>query len=467
MNELQKLIERRTAKASEARHILEGARLATRDLNAEERGKYDALMTEIDGLNGDIVRLQKMQILDASLGAPTREANLPDAGIGMSTKEIGQYSLVRALRAAAESRTNPRAWDEAGLEREASDAVAKQTGKQARSFFIPMDWASKSLQEARGLSDAVMHDVVKRLGRLEKRDLTAGTNNAGGYTVQTDLLGDSFIELLRNQMVLRRAGATVLGGLVGNIAIPSQSGGATAYWVAENAAPTESQQTIGQVTMSPKTVGAYTDISRRLLAQSSIDVEAFVRNDLAQVLAIAIDYAGLHDSGASNHPTGVASVSGIGAVYAGDAASNGTNANGIAPVWADVVNLETSVAVSNANIGALAYITNPKVRGKFKKTQIASNLPMIWQGAELNGYPTFVSSQVRSDITKGSSTTLSAMFFGNWADLIIGMWGAIDVLVDPYTGGTAGTVRVVELQDIDIAARHAASFAMCADMLAG
>lgn len=467
MNELQKLIERRTAKASEARHILEGAKLASRDLNAEERGKYDALMTEIDGLNGDIGRMQKMLALDANLGTPTREANMPDTGIGMSDKEIRQYSLVRALRAAAESRTNPRAWDEAGLEREASDAVAKQSGKAARSFFIPHDWANKSLQEARGLSDASMRDVVQRLNRLERRDLTAGTNNAGGYTVQTDLLEQSFIELLRNQMVLRRAGATMLGGLVGNIAIPSQTGGATAYWVAENGAPTESQQVIGQVTMTPKTVGAFTDMSRRLLAQSSLDVEAFVRGDLAQVLSIAIDLAGLHGTGASNQPTGVALVSGIGAVYAGGAANNGVNVNGIAPIWADVVNLETAVAVANAGIGSLAYITNPKVRGKYKTTQIAANLPMIWQGAELNGYPTFVSSQVRSDITKGSSTTLSAMFFGNWADLIIGMWGAIDVLVDPYTGSTAGTVRVVELQDIDIAARHAASFSLCQDMLAG
>ncbi|MEO8501894.1 MAG: phage major capsid protein, partial [Vicinamibacteria bacterium] len=228
----------------------------------------------------------------------------------------------------------------------------------------------------------------------------------------------------------------------------------------------EAQQVVGQVLMSPKTVGAFTDISRRLLAQSSIDVEAFVRNDLAQVLAIAMDLAALHGTGASNQPTGVALTAGIGAVFAGGAANNGVNANGIAPVWADVVNLETAVAVANADVGRLGYITNPKVRGKLKQTQMAANLPFIWQGKELNGYPTFVSSQVRSDITKGSNTTLSAMFFGNWADLIIGMWGALDVLVDPYTGGTSGTVRIVELQDVDIAVRHPASFALCQDMLA-
>lgn len=459
---LKDLIQRRTALAGQARHIVTAAQTASRDLTAEERSQYDGLMSQIKTVNGDIERLQQLSAIDGELDMPIRAANVPQ-NIGMSQAEVRQYSIVRALRAAADGN-----WALAPFEREVSDTIAAQTGKAPRSFWVPNDWASQSVQEIHGLGDAEMRSLATRVARIERRDLTVGTPSAGGYTVQTDLLTDSFIGLLRNRMVVRRAGATVLADLTGNVAIPAQTGGATAYWVAESGAPTESQQTVGQVAMTPKTVGAYTDISRRLLAQSSLDVEAFVRGDLATVLAIAMDLAALHGTGASNQPTGVAATSGIGAVYAGGAATNGTNVNGAAPVWADAVNLESAVAVANADLGSLAYITNPKVRGKLKQTQIASNLPMIWQYAnELNGYAAHVTSQVRSDLTKGAATTLSALFFGNWADLVIGMWGGLDVLVDPFTGATAGTVRVVELQDSDIAVRHAASFAVCVDANAG
>jgi hypothetical protein len=86
----------------------------------------------------------------------------------------------------------------------------------------------------------------------------------------------------------------------------------------------------------------------------------------------------------------------------------------------------------------------------------------------VNGYPFHVTNQVSSTLTKGSGTGVgvcSAIFFGNWADLIIGMWGGLDILVDPYTGGTAGTVRVIALQDVDVAVRHAESFAAMLDAL--
>jgi HK97 family phage major capsid protein len=293
------------------------------------------------------------------------------------------------------------------------------------------------------------------------RDLVVGTPTAGGNLVATDLMSQSFIELLRNKMIVRAAGATVLAGLVGDVAIPRQTGGATAYWVAESGAPTESQQTVDQVALTPKTVGAFTDISRKLLKQSSIDVEMFVRNDLATVLALAIDLAALHGSGASNQPTGIASTSGIGSVVGGT--------NGLAPAWSHIVDLESEVAIDNADVGALAYITNPKVRGVLKQTEKASGTAQfVWErGSQpLNGYPAFVTNQVASNLDKGTSVGVcSAIFYGNWADLLIGMWGGLDVLVDPYTGGTAGTVRVIELQDVDIAVRHAQSFAAMLDAL--
>lgn len=422
----RELRQRRAELIQQARGILNVAEQAKRDLTAEERQQYDALLGQIDQIGADVARIERLEGVEGSL----RAQGMPDPRIGMSDGEVRRYSLLRAIRAAA---TND--WSQAGLELEASRAVAQRVGKPAQGFYVPYDWA-------------------------EARDLVKGTPSAGGYLVSTDVLAQSFIDLLRNRMVVRAAGATVLSGLVGDIAIPKQTGGATAYWVGEGSAPTESQQTIAQVAMTPKTVGGFTDISRKLLLQSSIDVEAFVRQDLATVLALAIDYAALHGSGASNQPTGVASTSGIGLVVGGD--------NGAAPTWAHIVDLETEVAIDNADVGRLAYITNAKVRGKLKKTPVESGTGIfVWDkgNTPLNGYPAYVSNQVRRDLTKGTGTALSAIFFGNWGDLVLGMWGVLDLLVDPYTGGTSGTVRVVALQDVDVAVRHEESFSAMLDAI--
>ncbi|MEM4234906.1 MAG: phage major capsid protein [Candidatus Methanomethylicaceae archaeon] len=422
---LDDLVERMKA-------ILESADSEKRSLTESENAEYDELYKQAEALRAEIDRREKL--IEIALH------NIQQGGgakIGMGEKDLRQYSLLRAIRAAANHD-----WRGAELEFEASEATAKLLGKQPQGFYVPQDW-----MEYRN---------------LEQRDLVKGTLSAGGYLVATELLAQSFIEMLRNRMVVQRAGATVLGGLVGDIAIPKQTGGATAYWVAESGAPTESQQTVGQVPLSPKTVGAYTDISRKLLLQSSIDVEAFVRRDLATTLALAIDKAALHGTGSNNQPTGIANTTGIGIV------SGGTN--GAAPTWAHIVQLETEVAIDNADVGALAYMTNAKVRGKLKATPRTPTYGdiMVWEGnnTPLNGYPAYVTNQVRSDLDKGTSTGVcSAIFFGNWNDLLIGMWGGLDILVDPYTGGTSGTVRVVALQDVDIAVRFPESFAAMLDAL--
>jgi HK97 family phage major capsid protein len=120
-------------------------------------------------------------------------------------------------------------------------------------------------------------------------------------------------------------------------------------------------------------------------------------------------------------------------------------------------------------VGTLGYLTNAKVRGKLKSTEkfTTSNGQPIFEAGNtpLNGYQTAITNAVPSNITKGSGTNLSAMLFGNWADLMIGMWGSLDLMVDPYTGSTAGTVRVVALQDVDVAVRNLESFASFVDVI--
>lgn len=360
-------------------------------------------------------------------------APLPTADIGLDKRETKRYSLLRALNALA----NPgdaAAQRAAAFERECSEAAAAKLGKQSRGFMVPTE--------------------------IQKRDLNVTTATAGGNLVATDLLGGSFIDALRNAMVIDKMGTRMLTGLVGNIAIPRLSGTGTAYWVAENTAPTESDQTIAQVTMSPKTVGAFTDISRRLLLQSSLDVEAMVQNDLATILGLAIQQAAINGSGASNQPSGI--LTRVTASVIG-------GANGAAPTWANIVQLESDVAVANADVGTLGYLTNARVRGKLKTTsKVTGQNGFVWDDGDtpMNGYRTAVTNAVPSNLVKGTSGSVcSAIVFGNFADLVIGMWGSLDLMVDPYTGSTAGTVRVVALQDVDVQLRNVVSFATMVDAL--
>jgi HK97 family phage major capsid protein len=285
-----------------------------------------------------------------------------------------------------------------------------------------------------------------------KRDLGAGTGTAGGHTVATDLISGSFIDLLRKRMVVNALGATVFTGLVGNIAIPRQTAGATAYWVGEGSNVTESQQAFDQVTMSPKTVGALTEFSRRLFLQSSLDVENFVRTDLIKQLGLEVDRVAFYGSGSSNQPQGLKGTSGI----------NTKDFAAVNPTFAEIVSLETEVAADNADIGTLAYAINARARGALKTTEKASSTGMfIWEpGNTVNGYRTEVSNQI-----EGTAGSTEDYWFGNWADLMLGFWSGLDLVVDPYTGSASGNVRVTAFQDIDVAVRHPESFCRGANTL--
>ena len=350
-------------------------------------------------------------VLD-KLNVPQETVNMSAAEIGLSAQESRRFSFLRAINYLANP-TDRSAREAAAFEIEASDAAAAKLGRQSRGITIPQD--------------------------VLRRDLNVGTASAGGNLVATDLDAGSFIDLLRNASALDQAGATVLTGLTGNVAIPRQSGAGTAYWVAESGAPTESQQTVDQVSLTPKTVAAFTDYSRRLMLQSSIDVENMIRTDLATVVALKIDLAGLYGTGSNSEPLGLKLTTGIGTEdFAADA-----------PTFAEVVALESDVATANALMGSPVYLMNAAMRGNLKTTKKdAGSGIFIMENGEVNGYRGVLSNQVAAN----------DLWFGNFADLIIGYFSGLDLMVDPYTHSTSGTVRVVAMQDVDIAVRHPESF---------
>lgn len=450
-------------------------RARMRDIRAvgKQWGMDEQAEQAIDGgMTVDAFRAKVMAELQTA--GRVRVAESPE--IGMSDREIESFSFCRALLAAQDPLN---AHKIAPLEFEASRAAQDKRGDRADragALTLPADVLLRSLRvDAQKVGAAVrslfaLHGLRGQSMHTgaQMRDLVVGTATAGGNLVATDLLGSSFIELFRNAVLFDELGVTMLTNLSGNIAIPRQTGGATTYWVAENGAPTESQQSVDQVTGTPKTVGCFTDYSRRLLLQSSIDVEIFVRSDLALQMAQEAFRAAINGSGSSNEPIGLMNISGTGAVLGGT--------NGAAPTYDHIVDLESSVANANADGGRLAYLTNTKVRGKLRKTQefASTNGKPVWTSApggagrvgEMLGYNAYTSNAVPSNLTKGTSSGVcSAIAYGNWAELLIFMWGGLDLMFDPFSLSTTGAKRLVALQDMDVNVRHATSFAVMKDAL--
>ena len=272
-----------------------------------------------------------------------------------------------------------------------------------------------------------------------QRAINPGTT--GGNLIATDLNSQSFIDILLNRSVLLGM-CTTLNGLVGNVDIARQTAGANGYWVDddENVDPSELQ--FDKITLSPKTVAAMVEITRRQLQQSSIGMESMVRTDIARQIALTIDKAGLYGTGTANQPRGVANTPGINAV---------TFAAAGKPTFLETVAMESEIAADNADVDTMRYLLNGKMRGHFRSTEKfgSSNGQTIWEpGNTVNGYGTEVTNQIND----------GEVLFGNWADLICGMWGGLDLTVDPYTHSQKGRVRIVAHEDVDFAVRHAESF---------
>jgi HK97 family phage major capsid protein/HK97 family phage prohead protease len=391
----------------------ERSRIAAISALGDKHQMQDLARELIDG--GRTIDEARAAVLDklgqATVEQPIQSQDMTQNDLGLNNKEVKRFSFIKALNYLA----NP------------GDAAARRDAE----FEIEVGRAAATKYERSSNGIVVPNEVLRR-------DLLVDIPTAGGNLVADELLSGSFIDLLRNRLAFAQAGVSILTGLQGNISIPRQTSAATAYWVGENVAPTESQQAIDQVNMTPKTVAAFVDYSRRLLLQSSIDVEGMIRNDLARVIALEIDRAAIYGTGSSNQPLGLVNTTGIGTETL-------TNAG----TFAQLIAMETDVASANADVGSMRYIMNAAARGVLKSTSKAGTEAIfVWENNEVNGYPVIVSNQLQANDA----------LFGDFSSMVMGMWSGLDLMVDPYAGATAGTVRVIAHQDLDVAVKQPASF---------
>jgi len=362
--------------------------------------------------------------------ANDKPLDLP-SNVEMNETEQRDYSLLKAVAESAQGKLS-------GLEKEVSDEIAAKTGKAARGFYMPSNISFRTNQ-------------------------TVGTNNVGGFLKPTDHLGDEFIEALKARLVVGQAGARILQGLKGDVAIPKMSAETSnVSFVAEDSAPSEGNATFAQVTMSPKTLAAQLDISRKLMMQSDPSIEAVLRQDVINSFARKIDEVAL-EGGGSNEPSGIIASS------TGNVVAIGTN--GGAVTYAKCVDMVEAVEVDNAilNDASVKFVGNPKVTANLRTigkqaSGVEGNF-ILGEDNRILGYDYLSSTLVPSDLTKGSGSNLSALIFGDFSQLMLGFYSGVDVIVDPYTGSNAGTTRLAFFQDFDVALRHDDSFSVIKDIV--
>jgi len=397
--------EQRAQAVAELRQLVETAQTEKRSLTGDEVAKFEALKTKIADLEADesravflaeAERRQQGQPVDRQAAALENRINLLDA-----------------------IRSQMRDGRVDGALAEFQQEATRSNGRAAEGIYVPM-----SVFESR-----------------------AQTTTTAAGIVPGDFRADQFIGPLRNSLLMRKLGARVLSGLRGDLTIPKYKSGMSAGWVSENEALPESGMSFEDIGMKPRHVGALTEMSRQLLQQSDPSIEQLVRDDLAYVMAEALDRAMLIGDGVKE-PLGLLNRPGL---------QSGTLA---LPTWDAVLTLVQKL--EDVNVSANSWLTLPtvatKLRGTLKSETAGSTY--LAAGGQMADLPLNVTKQVPLKAGKGQ------IILGDFSQMLLGLWGEVDLLVNPYaeTAYKRGGVMVRAMMTADVNVRHEEAFVVASDI---
>jgi HK97 family phage major capsid protein len=381
---------------------------------AENGDAFAAAETEIRAIDAKLERARTIDAMDAAAQRPRDDR---------FTAELRTYSLTRHLAGAAG--IGGVDW---GREREIDAELRATTGRTFNGVAVPTDI-------------------------FEKRVLTtaAPAGGPGSNLVPTDFLANEYISALTASTVIAGLGARTLSGLSGNVEIPGEKAAPTTAWIAENAALTATDPQFRQVTMAPKHVGSLSEFSRNMLMQSSPAIEGLLRQMMARDIALEIDRAAINGGGA-NQPTGILAAAGT---------QSQAYATSLFHTAAEMVG-----KANIANVGATrAFLSTPRVQTIAAKALTTDKLPVgvatIFQGERA------AFSNLAPD-NLGAGTNESTLIYGDFSELLIGLWSALDVLVNPYETGaySKGNVMVRAMATCDVALRNPTAFVKGTGVLA-
>ena len=426
MKKSAELREQKALVIDQLNNLVETAEKEERTLNEAEQSKYDELKTNVEAFNQRIKLAEEKEAREMELAI--------DRATAISKREKNQfksYSITKAIRSMAINK--PLDGIEKEMHQEAENE-ARSGGFSINGFGIP----------------SIMVRPERRTDQPH-----ADADGYGDDFIPTFTQG--MIDFLKPDLVSESLGATMMRGLSGDVKMPRLTAGMSATWEDEYSIAAETQMTTDAVTLSPNRMAAYTDISKQLINQSSVDIESLIRKEISRSVAQKLEATIISgDTGGTDPFMGILNTSGVGDVTVG--------ATGGAPTYALMAKMESEVAIDNALKGKLGWLINHKLRSKLKTTAVDSGSGLfVWEnGNTILGYPVGVTSLVPSNLEKSSSgAVLSAAIFGNWEDMMIGNWGGYDITVDSYTQSIYALVRVVVNSFWDMALKHVESFAIC------
>jgi len=403
---LLEIVDKRNLKMKELEDLTSNVKLEKRMMNDVENTEFIKMKNEVNDFNKQIESIKEA---DKSVRN--------DGQLKNNIKKMeNNFSLIKAVREAV-------------------------NGNKFSDETIEMIEAGK---RAMGLSGFQSEGTIQVPMEFEKRaDITAtGGDTTGGFAVDKDYF--NILAPLTANLVFTKAGATYLSGLVGNLVIPVYSGSASS-WKDETTAAADGAGTFSQVTFSPKKLTTILTVSKQMLNQDAVGLEAMLRSNLVTSIVTKLENTLLS--------SGVTSTSQPAGIFV----SGATYVSTSAVTFAKVVALEGTVDTANALTGNLCYITHPKVKTALKTTaKFANGYTPIMEN-DLNGYPVYVTSNM---LTNANATTETGLLFANMKDLVIAQWGALDILVDPYTKGAEAEIRLIVTGYWDAKFLRSASYAL-------
>lgn len=397
---LLELQDERLQLKNKADAMIELASTEKRKLTDDEDSEYRKIASEISLLNSMITVAE----IDERKDDPAKV-------IVKEKREMKNNLLLRSLNAMVSGGALP---EEMRKISEYGKEEMRKSGLEAGNLILPVDY---------------------------RADILAGTATAGQEVVSEQKM--ALLEPLRAALVTAQAGATLLTGLVGDVSIPVYAG-TTALWKGEVAAAVDGGGAFSEVTMAPKRLTTFINVSKQFLIQDSVAANEMLMRDIVNAVAGKLEATifGKEDVSATQP---------LGLFFTAPTTKGAAS-------WANMVALETAIDTSNALMGNLKYITNAPAKGKLKTTvKVAAQALYLMDGDTMNGYPVLTSNHVASALQVGGDEY--GIVFANWADLMIGQWGGFDITVDPYTLAKNGQVQIVINAYFDAKFRRTASYA--------
>jgi HK97 family phage major capsid protein len=412
---LPALLEARASAVAAMKALLDGAASAARDLTEAESKTFEDRKAEVAQLDQRIARQRAVDDMERVTEGQSLD------GAARDMRSIARrYSLVKALSEHLDGKLT-------GLE---AEWQAEHRSGRPGALNVP---ASLFLGEQR----------VQQVGDMTK----------GGYLVPTEVMDP--VEPLRPAMLVERLGATVMRDLTGNMELPRLTSGSVS-WIGENEAVTTSDPTWSVLGLWPHTVAAQYELTRRFMIQAK-QGEEILRRDIAAILATAIDAAAINGSGVNNQPTGLLNDPQV-QVY-----SMGTN--GAALAMTTIPEILALAEIANVT-GTTAFVANPQVAKKVRLL-VDGQSRFFTLDEVFRGEPVYFTNQVPSNLTKGSGTSLSALIYGQWSELILAFWSGIDLLANPYADSVQakGNMLLTAFCDCDVGPRHPEAFVVVKDIV--